>query len=57
MELLRGGDLYSLLQKLPHIITEEIAIFITKIILEALKAIHAKGYSHLDIKLCNILLD
>jgi len=56
MEYISCGDLLSFVKKRSKL-TENIAKFIFKQIIEALYYIHSKGIVHRDIKLDNILID
>lgn len=56
MEYISCGDLLSFVKKRSKL-SEAIAKFIFKQIIEALYYIHSKGIVHRDIKLDNILID
>lgn len=56
MEYISCGDLLSFVRKRTKL-SEKIAKFIFKQIIEALNYIHSKGFIHRDIKLDNILID
>lgn len=56
MEYISCGDLLSFVKKRSKL-TESMAKFIFKQIIEALNYVHAKGIVHRDIKLDNILID
>ena len=56
MELLRGGDLYSFLEKRNYKITESRAQSIVHSLATALYYLHSYGIIHRDIKLDNVLM-
>lgn len=55
MDLLRGGDLYALLKKEKRPLSPVMALVILGQIVDALTYLHARGISHRDLKLENIM--
>tara|TARA_B100001758_G_C18356828_1_gene583224 strand:- start:49 stop:900 length:852 start_codon:yes stop_codon:yes gene_type:complete len=57
MEYMNGDNLFVFLQKVKHLLTENIIRGIIKSILNGLKHIHSKGVVHRDLKLENIMIN